>query len=391
MKKLLFLVALILVTVSASGCMESLEALLEQPSPVYNEIKAELDSSTVHPLYASLSEQGKELYVRLCADIETFGGERIPVATCGSVEQCKQAEQEFSRMFRHMVYERPEYFWLNPFQYETVTVRVASRYRLYVKLGYMMDEEEAKTKSQAFDVAVGRIVDGANAQQTTFDKVRYVHDAILESTVYDYALAEDNAVIGTCRNAYGCLVEGKTVCSGYALGFNLILQRLGIPCGVEFDHNEEDLSTGHVWNYCTLDAENYYFDLTWNDTGFDSEEYKPYLDYSYTYFGITGQELARSHDTWDDPLTPACDGTAYNYYVYNGWSLKEYTQEAVAQILQAQADNGYYVLRFESPEELERAQTELIGNQKIFELLPELESITYLTMETNLHLYIFPE
>ena len=391
MKKLLLSLALILVTVTASGCMESLKSLLEQPSPVYNEIKAELDSSTVHPLYASLSDQGKTLYVKLCEAIETFDGERILVAACESQEQCKQAEQEFARMFRHMVYEQPAYFWLNPFRYETVTVGRTGYYRLYVKLCYIMDEEEANAKSRTFESAVQRIVDGTNAQQTTFDKVRYVHDAILSSTVYDYALAEDNTVAGTGRNAYGCLVDGKTVCSGYAMSFNLILQRLGIPCGAEFDHEEGTLTNGHVWSYCTLDGENYYFDLTWNDTVFDSEEYKPYLDYSYTYFGITGQELAQSHDTWDDPLTPECNGTAYNYYVYNGWSLPEYTREAAVQVLQSQESNSYYVLRLDSPEDLERAQKDLIGNQKIFDLFPDLESITYVTLDTNLHLYIFPE
>lgn len=125
-----------------------------------------------------------------------------------------------------------------------------------------MDEDTARIKEQEYQKKVNEIVEHAKAENGIFNKVLYVHDYILENCRYDYELAKkDKADLGV--SAYGCLIEGSTICSGYTLAFTSIMQKLGIEVGSEFNNYAQfSIIEGHVWNYCKLDGEYYYFDLT---------------------------------------------------------------------------------------------------------------------------------
>lgn len=62
--------------------------------------------------------------------------------------------------------------------------------------------------------------------------------------------------------AYGALVKGEAVCQGYAMAFNLIMNKLSIPViNVYGSGNGED----HVWNQVLADGEWLFVDVTFND------------------------------------------------------------------------------------------------------------------------------
>ena len=95
-------------------------------------------------------------------------------------------------------------------------------------------------------------------------KERLIHDRMLERAVYAEG-ADYN------QTAYSALVEGKTVCAGYARAFQYLLTRAGIPCyyctGTAVNtRGGENVTESHAWNIVVLDGACYNVDPTWNDT-----------------------------------------------------------------------------------------------------------------------------
>lgn len=372
--------------VSVCGCAT------DTRSQAQKDMQERLDTSAMYPLYESLTEEDQEIYVNICAAAESFS-ESAVVARYDNKTACEDAIEKFNSLYRQIFFEQSENFWIDPYNFNMRCLELNDEYQLLVNFEYLIDEETAYAKKEIFENKINQIVTAAKAKTGTFEKVLYVHDYILENAAYDYALVESDNFKTVGINAYGCLIEGKTICSGYTLAFDAIMKRLGFECGVEFNsYNTFSILTGHVWNYCKLDGEYYYFDLTWNDTGFDTEAYTDYLDYSHMYFAVTRDELSQTSYTLSpDAPTPACNGTKYNYYIYNGFNIPQYSFEAASSAVSEQLDRNYIVLRFDSYSELLKAERDLLTEGNIHNLAPEKKPVKYIIANSNLHLYIFFE
>ena len=95
-----------------------------------------------------------------------------------------------------------------------------------------------------------------------YEKIREVHNWLIENIEYDVALEADEPY-----SISGALTEGKAVCEGYARSFKYIMDELRIPCvlvsGTGTNSNGETES--HAWNYVQLDGKWYAIDVTWDD------------------------------------------------------------------------------------------------------------------------------
>ncbi len=110
---------------------------------------------------------------------------------------------------------------------------------------------------------------------------RAAHDYVVACAEYDDALAErsvsgaaftEEDLIG--RSAYGALIRGETVCSGYARAFQGLCRAMELPCWTLYGFVDADTPEEgeHVWNMVLLDGEAYYVDCTFDD-GLGSDEY----------------------------------------------------------------------------------------------------------------------
>ena len=100
------------------------------------------------------------------------------------------------------------------------------------------------------------------------------------------------------QSAYGALVNGQTVCAGYARAFQYLLQQLGIPCYYCTGYAGEN----HAWNIVALEDGYYNVDATWDDT----EGGK------YDYFNKTDQDYADTHVRQELAVyLPPCNGQLY--------------------------------------------------------------------------------
>ena len=94
---------------------------------------------------------------------------------------------------------------------------------------------------------------------STRDKIKVIHDYIINNTEYD-TLKTDNIYDTTYRSntAYGVLIEKRGICSGYSDTMKIFLDKLNIV-------NYKICNDKHIWNLVLLDGEWYHLDLTWDD------------------------------------------------------------------------------------------------------------------------------
>ncbi len=351
-----------------------------------------IDEVNASSFYDSLAEEEKDIYRRICSAIEQHNTEEVILAELDSKEACEQLAEKVATMYTYLVYEQPQYFWVNASEHQSIIWNQGNDYQLRIRLSYLMEQDEAREKTIAFDARVNEIVQEAKQQGGTFEQVLSVYEAIIRGTEYDKQLAESDVSADLGRSAYGCLVDGKTVCSGYALAFNMVMKELGYECGVEFDTlGMSSLSDGHVWNYAKLDGEYYYFDLTWDDTAFDGAEYKDYIDCSHMYFAITEEELQVSHTISEKSISPSCVGETYNYFRYRNLNMEQYDFESAKEKILSQENEHCVALRFETEEELLKAEKDLLEDGKIYEILTDMKRAMYAKSDAKLHLYLFFE
>ena len=135
-----------------------------------------------------------------------------------------------------------------------------------------LEEAEYASCKSELDEALSTLSAAIRAQTPDNDPqtlYRAVHDAVIETVEYDYTLSDYIDTVDTAERmgpeytAYGALVEGSTVCYGYASAFKLLCDRLDLPCWSVGGTSE---GVGHQWNIVCLDGENYIVDCTWDDT-----------------------------------------------------------------------------------------------------------------------------
>ena len=107
------------------------------------------------------------------------------------------------------------------------------------------------------------------------EKIEVIHNYIINNTVYDNSLVDGKSNYDS-TSAYGSLIEGYSVCSGYSDAMAVFLDIIDIP-------NIKVSSDNHIWNLVYIDNKWLHLDLTWDDT----ENTK----YSNNYFLITKERL----------------------------------------------------------------------------------------------------
>ena len=94
---------------------------------------------------------------------------------------------------------------------------------------------------------------------TVREKIRVVHDYIINHTEYDTLKTKDiHDTTYQSNTAYGVLIQGYGICSGYSDAMKLFLDKLNII-------NYKISNDQHIWNLVFLDGEWLHLDLTWDD------------------------------------------------------------------------------------------------------------------------------
>lgn len=197
-------------------------------------------------------------------------------------------------------YDHPELFWVD----SSLTYYMnGSGIVTSLIVNFNGTANSLKTSQQRFESAIAPLINYASTLSNDAQKAKYVHD-YLTNTIDYVSGAEYN------QSAYSAIVNGKTVCAGYAHAFQYCMQKLGIPAAYIVGYAGEN----HAWNILRLDGEYYAMDVTWDDP-----LNNPATTYYYDYFNITDAQISKDHtrDSISAKL-PTANGTKYSFNSYFG-------------------------------------------------------------------------
>ena len=237
-------------------------------------------SAEEYPYYQMLTENQQSVYRQIYANAQNLTEAFAPEKTV-SASDVKTA-------FEAVIGDHPELFWM-----ETgySSKYLANGQCVEIDLKYNSTAGDLESAKQSFEEAAQSLLAGAASLSSDYEKEKYVHDALAAAVTYDLT-ADMN------QSAYSALVNGKSVCAGYARACQYLLQQLGIPCYYCTGYSGGD----HAWNIVKLDDGYYNMDVTWDDAS----------TLRYDYFNKTDADFASTHVRQNlSVYLPACNGTAY--------------------------------------------------------------------------------
>ncbi len=239
------------------------------------------------------------------------------------------------------------------------------------------DRDENQRKIDELEKKVNEIVDLAKEYKTDWEKALFVYEYISQNTYYDYdSLERINNMTHTpddflIHTPYGCLVNGRAVCDGYAGAYSMILKRLGIECFSVYNLT-------HAWNCAKIDGEYSYFDVTFDDI--DSDEVNDMM--TYKYFGITKKEASFNHDFESTafPL-PECTSDQNSYYSHFDAKATKYSIYEFSKIARKQKSRRCISFKVTDKNEYEKTVYNLFEKDKwhSIDTLNKYKRIRYLT------------
>ncbi len=232
-----------------------------------------------YPYYQMLDEKGQHIYRQVYANAAAMNEEFAPIEAV--------PVSELKNVIMAVYNDHPELFWLN-----TIFTCKYDKDRICAELAldYNMTKEELAKASPDFYNRTNSILTEVQ-NLGTYEKEKILHDMLIQQIEYDKSA-------GMNQSAYSALVDGKSVCAGYARAYQYLLQRLGIPCYYCTGYAGQD----HAWNIVALDDGYYNVDVTWDDTPGGE----------YDYFNKSDQDYADTHIRQDLSVNlPQCQGQRY--------------------------------------------------------------------------------
>lgn len=251
--------------------------------------------------------------------------------------------------------DRPDLFW-----FPGSASGMAQNGSTSIRLTYTATGDELAAQQKAFNARVQEIVEQAQGLAPA-DQEKLVHDLLISQTSYIHDSQEKQG-----QSAYTALVEGRSVCAGYARAFKLLLDELGIPCvyvsGQALDAengsaaaviesqegetatlpaengsapNNEEVWSSHAWCIVSLDDTWYNVDITWDDNNLLNEE-----SILYTHFNEADSSFNKTHQRDENAaFLPTCS-TTFDFEGAYGISRVQAAADALGVSVYATVDGA---------------------------------------------------
>ena len=178
------------------------------------------------------------------------------------------------------------------------------------------DKDEINAVSEQLNDRISEIIGLTNDSMTDIEKLLVIYNEIIMTSNYDNTLAK--------RTGMEILLNGESVCQGYASAMYAVANRVGIKGS--FVRSEE---MNHVWNAFLIDGSWYHLDATYGDP-FEKHStnilYSSFLksegwminELEYTGFERIGADSSKYDDYfWNDTTSPVVPIDGIYYYVDN--------------------------------------------------------------------------
>lgn len=310
------------------------------------------DGDFVSPVYASLTEDEKEVYDKIKTAVSNF---RDTVSFSPPISR-----NTASKIYKLVYSQERGYFWLsNLFYAPESEISV-------LRLHYLYEREDAEIKRAELDLAASTVLGELPEDASDFDKVVYFHDKI--ATGCSFSDTAEHV-----KSAYGVLVTGLGQCEGYAAAMSALCDKAGIPNYTAFGETKDGVS--HAWNKVMLNGSWYNVDCTWDDpiiTRNDPDFVR------HDYLLVKDSEIeGRTHfsDELCKGLT-SCESDGMNYFAGKGLlfdSAADGTEALTAQIKSAGlAGKREAEIRFSSEDAYFAAMARLFDSRELKAIIEDI-------------------
>lgn len=150
-----------------------------------------------------------------------------------------------------------------------------------LEIEHIYSEEEIREINTIVDEKIKELI---TDEMDNYDKIKSIHNYIIDTTSYD-TLKTNNIEDTTYKSntAYGVLIQGYGICSGYSDAMAIFLNKLNIE-------NYKISNTTHIWNLVHINGVWVHLDATWDDP------ISKYNENRDTYFLIDTKTLTNLND-----------------------------------------------------------------------------------------------
>lgn len=160
-------------------------------------------------------------------------------------------EDDLYKVFWAFDYDNPQFLELGSgCQYMASTYNGVETKEIVILYG------RSSVPQGTFDSTSQSVLAAARQQPSDYEQLKYVHDWIVNNTVYQYADTDYEC------EADGPVVYGRAVCEGYSKAFMYFAQSLGFECVCAIGKAG---GVDHMWNMVKLGGQWYNVDATWDD------------------------------------------------------------------------------------------------------------------------------
>ena len=231
-------------------------------------------------LYSQLGENGKIIYEKLYENKENlktgtytiqFGNAFYDILS--QENGSDKLQEEYQTAIEAFTYDNPDVFYIDGtkmyINIETIQKIFSTKYNVYINSAkdptYLLDgftSKEQIDQCESQVIAVKNQILNQIAGKNDIEKMRYIHDYLVDTIEYDQKFVEKNIY-----NIYGALVSKTCVCEGYAKASQYLLNEAGLENIIITGTatNSDGKTENHAWNYVNIDEKWYAIDTTWDD------------------------------------------------------------------------------------------------------------------------------
>lgn len=231
-------------------------------------------------LYSQLGENGKIIYEKLYENKENlktgtytiqFGNTFYDILS--QENGSDKLQEEYQTAIEAFTYDNPDVFYIDVtkmyINIETIQKIFSTKYNVYINSAkdptYLLDgftSKEQIDQCESQVIAVKNQILNQIAGKNDIEKMRYIHDYLVDTIEYDQTFGEKNIY-----NIYGALVSKTCVCEGYAKASQYLLNEAGLENIIITGTatNSDGKTEKHAWNYVNIDEKWYAIDTTWDD------------------------------------------------------------------------------------------------------------------------------
>lgn len=231
-------------------------------------------------LYSQLGENEKVIYEKLYENKENlktgiytiqFGNAFYDILS--QENGSDKLQEEYQTAIEAFTYDNPDVFYIDVtkmyINIETIQKIFSTKYNVYINSAkdptYLLDgftSKEQIDQCESQVIAVKNQILNQIAGKNDIEKMKYIHDYLVDTIEYDQTFVEKNIY-----NIYGALVSKTCVCEGYAKASQYLLNEAGLENIIITGTatNSDGKTENHAWNYVNIDEKWYAIDTTWDD------------------------------------------------------------------------------------------------------------------------------